>query len=113
VALVTTALTANRVGTVNVRLRCPTGQRHCSGTLTIRTLHRVVVVGQTGKKGAILTLASGSFELVGGRERTLMLHLSATARRLLIHVRVVRARATLVTKLPGGSARSQTIVTVR
>jgi hypothetical protein len=66
------------------------------------------------KKASVLTLATGSFTVAGGKVATVKLHLSAKARVLLARLRTLRARATLVAHDPGGATQTtQTIVTLR
>jgi outer membrane protein assembly factor BamB len=112
--LLSTSLTASSSGTVNVKVNCPAGQRHCTGTVTLRTLNAVTAGHRSGKKATILTLAVGSFNLAGGRETTVKLHLSAKARKLLARVHVLRVRATIVTHDPAGATHTtQTVVKLR
>ena len=47
-------------------------------------------------KKAILTLAVGSFNIVGGQTKTVTLHLSVKARTLLARMHVLKALATVV-----------------
>jgi hypothetical protein len=107
-----TALTASPSGTVSVKMACPVGETTCSGTIALRTLS-VVSAGVKGK-GAILTLASGSFDLAGGKVETVKLRLSAKARALLARLHVMRARATIVARDPAGATHmTQALVTLR
>jgi outer membrane protein assembly factor BamB len=96
--LLSTSLTASASGTVDVKLSCPTGQSRCTGSVTLRTLDAVIAAHPAGRKATHLVLAVGSFNLAGPRASIVKLHLSAKARRLLARARVLRVRATLVTR---------------
>ncbi len=105
------ALTASPTGTVSVKVSCPSGVSSCAGTLTLRTL---TAVGVASTRKSILTLATGSFTVGGGRVTSVKLHLSAKARALLARVHRLRARATIAAHEPAGVAHlTDTIVTIR
>jgi hypothetical protein len=101
-----TSLGVTPNGAVSVKLSCPVGETACAGTITLRTLNAV----SAGKK-AILTLASGSFSVSGGQVKTLTLHLSAKARRLLAKTHSLRALA-LVSAHDAAGKTSTTRTTV-
>ncbi len=112
------ALTASATGTVNIKVSCPAGETSCTGTITLKTLTAVVAsaIGRQARrpKAAILTLATGSFKVAGGRTATIKLHLTTKARALLARTRPLRARATIVAHDPTGAKHTtQTIVTIR
>jgi len=112
--LLTTSLAASPSGTVSVKVSCPAAARHCTGTVTLRTLSAVTTSHQSTKKAPSLTLAVGSFSIAGGHETTVRLHLSAKARKLLARAHILRVRAAIVTHAPGTATHtSQTIVTLR
>jgi PKD repeat protein len=114
--LASTALVASLSGVVSVKVSCPIGESSCSGTVTLRTLNAVSasVAGAAKKKGSILTLATGSFTVAGGKVTLVELHLSAKARTLLARLHVLRARATVVAHDPAGASHTtQVIVTLR
>jgi len=114
--LASTALQASQSGTVGINISCPAGDSNCSGTVTLRTLNAVVAgLGRSAKaKGEVLTLATASFNVAGGRVKTVLLHLSAKARRLLAHSHVLHVRVIIVAHDPTGATHStQTIVTLR
>jgi hypothetical protein len=114
--LASTALTASLEGTVSVKVSCPAGETSCSGTVTLHTLNAVSAsfAGTAKSKGSILTLATGSFTVAGGKVTTVELHLSARARALLARAHALRARATVVAHDPAGvSHTTQAIVTLR
>ncbi len=114
--LASTALQASLSGIVSIKISCPTGESSCSGTVTLRTEGAVIAgAGSSAKaKGTILTLATASFTLAGGQVKTVTLHLSARARRLLARYRVLHVRATIVAHDPAGATHTtRTIVTLR
>jgi len=114
--LATNALEASLSGIVSVKVSCPTGESSCSGTVTLRTLNAVAasLAGAAKSKGSILTLATGSFTVAGGKVTTVKLHLSAKARVLLARSHVLRARATIVAHDPAGASHTtQIVVTLR
>ncbi len=114
--LASTALVASLSGIVSVKVSCPAGESSCSGTVTLRTLKAVVasLASAAKSKGSILTLATGSFTVAGGKVTTVKLHLSAKARALLARSHVLRARATIVAHDPvGASHTTQIVVTLR
>ena len=110
------ALKASSAGTVSVEVSCPVGESSCSGTVTLRTLNAVAasLAGAAKSKASILTLATGSFKVAGGKVTTVKLHLSAKARALLARLHVLRARATIVAHDPAGASHTtQIVVTLR
>jgi PQQ-like domain len=111
------SLEASSSGVVSVKITCPSEESRCTGTITLRTLKPVTVAYGRGLKKhrrVILTLAVGSFTVAGGRVTTVKLHLTATARTMLAHAHVLRARATIVAHDRAGATHtSQTTVTIR
>jgi hypothetical protein len=83
--------------------------------VTLRTLAAISAgVASAAKKKAILTLASGPFNVDGGKITTVTLHLSAEARRLLARSHSLRLRATIVASDPAGATHTATTtVTLR
>ena len=114
--LASTALQASASGAVSIKVSCPAAESSCAGTVTLRTLDAVIAdLGRTAKtKASILTLATGSFSVAGGKVETVTLHLTAKARKLLAASHVLHARATIVAHDPSGATHTtQTIVTLR
>jgi hypothetical protein len=114
--LASTALAASASGTVTIKVSCPAGESSCSGTVALRTLDAVSASAGRGAKvkKAILTLASGSFSVAGGKTKSVTLHLSAKARALLARRRTLRVRATIVAHDPAGVTHTtQTVATLR
>jgi hypothetical protein len=93
-------------GALTVKITCPTGATTCTGTLSLRTATAVSASGK-GKK-SILTLATGSFSVVGGQTKSITLHLSATGRKLLAKLHVLHARATIAAHDPAGEHATTT-----
>jgi PKD repeat protein len=112
-----TALAVSSSGAVGVKVSCPAAESSCAGTVTLRTLGAVSARAAGHKKkrkAAILTLATGSFTVSGGKVQTVTLHLSAKARALLAGGHVLRAQATIVAHDPSGASHTtQTTVTLR
>ncbi len=115
--LASASLTASASGLVRIRVRCATVGALCSGAIVLRALRAVASTG-SGGRGAPhrlppLTLGSTSFATAGGRT-TFDLHLSAAARRLIAHVRVLRALATIRSReSTGGTHTTRSAVTLR
>lgn len=101
------ALSVSPTGSFTAKVSCPAGETSCSGTITLRTLSAV----SAGKKKAVLTLASGSFTVAGGTSKSVTLHLSSAAKKLLARSHVLRAKATIVAHDTTGASRT-TAVTV-
>ena len=105
--LASSALSVSLTGSFTAKVSCPAGETSCSGTITLRTLSAV----SAGKKKAVLTLASGSFTVAGGTSKSVTLHLSSAAKKLLARSHVLRAKATIVAHDTTGASRT-TAVTV-
>jgi hypothetical protein len=86
-------------GALVVPMRCPGVEQRCTGTITLRTLG-AVTIGIAAHRAArrVLTLASSSFAIGGGRVLAVKLRLSSSARVLLARLRVLHARATIVAR---------------
>jgi hypothetical protein len=105
------SLTATPTGAVPVKVSCPVGESSCTGSITLKTIGAVTAnVGSKAKK-AVLTLATGSFKVLGGKTSTVQLHLSAKARALLKRIHTLHARATIVAHDNTG-AQHTTVATV-
>jgi hypothetical protein len=99
-------------GSFSLKLSCPAGATACNGTVTVKTLTAVAASAHAAKakKKAILTLASGSFAIVGGKLKLLTLHLSSKAKALLAKVHTLRARVTIVAHDTSGQEHTTTAV---
>jgi hypothetical protein len=114
--LARTSLKVSSSGAVTLQISCPAGVSECLGTITLRTLEAVTVSGAHAarQKPSVLTLAVGSFKVLGGKVHTVTLHLSKKARALLARAHTLRVRATLLAHSPqGASHTTRTIVTLR
>jgi hypothetical protein len=90
--------TATPAGVVPVKVSCPSGETSCTGSITLTTIGAVKAgTGHVAKaKQSVLTLATGSFTVAGGKTATVQLHLSARAKALLKHSHILHASATIV-----------------
>lgn len=116
--LASASLSVTPTGAVSVQVKCPAGDSSCSGTVVLRTLGAVAArAAKHGKSKhrAVLTLASGSFTVAGGRVQAVMLHLTSRARALLAQSHGgLHARATIVAHdAAGATATTQTTVMLR
>jgi hypothetical protein len=112
-----TSLTVSSSGALAIKVSCPASTT-CIGTVTLRTLTAVTARASASAakkaKKSILTLATASFTVAGGQVKSITLHLSVVARKLLGRSHVLGARATVVAHDPaGGSNTTQTTVTLR
>jgi hypothetical protein len=99
-ARVASAVTSS--GVVTVTISCPTGNTTCSGTVTLQTA--AAVASAHGKRARLL-LSKASFDLAGGKQEVMHLHVSSKGLALLRKTHSLRALATITT-LPG-SGRAQ------
>jgi hypothetical protein len=113
--LASASLAVASSGALSIPMRCPGTASMCAGSITLRTLSAVSLASgghQASKR--VLTLASGSFTVAGGRVVTVKLRLSASARGLLARARLLHARVTIIAREPAGLAHTtQTTVTLR
>jgi hypothetical protein len=104
------ALTVASSGSFSLKLSCPAGESSCTGTVIVKTASAVAATAAKKKaKKAILTLASGSFTIVGGKLKAITLHLSSKAKALLAKLHTVKARATIAAHNPQGTTHSTTV----
>lgn len=82
------SLRAGPAGKVALRVLCPSQPGSCTGTVTIRT-RGVVRVSPHERRPAIVTLASGSFQIAAGRTTTILLRLTPRGRILLARDRTM------------------------
>lgn len=114
--IASTSLQASASGAVSLKISCPAGESSCAGTVTLHTLNAVSasVVDAWNAKAAVLTLATGSFSVPGGQVKTITLHLSTKARKLLARDHLLRVRATVIAHNPaGGTHTTQSTATLR
>jgi hypothetical protein len=105
-------------GSFTLKVTCPEAEAACTGALSLKTLKAVVAsVGHEAKsksKAAILTLASASFNVAGGKVEVVTLHLSSKGRALLARTHSVSARVTIVAHDSAGKTHTTTaVVTLR
>jgi len=83
-------------GSFSLQVSCPAKQSACAGTVTLQAV--ITQAASKGKKHkkVKITLARGTFTVVGGASKTVALHLSGQGRSLLAHLHVLRATATFV-----------------
>jgi hypothetical protein len=108
-----TTLRASASGTIYLKLSCPAGVTRCTGTVSVRSLRAIIAPGSKSRKPWILTLASGSFAINGGKVATLKLHLTGAARALLARKRLLREQATILSRVTTATAHTtHAIVTI-
>ena len=107
--LAATSLTESASGAVAVKISCPATESSCAGTVTLRTSGAVVASARK-PRAAVLSLASGSFTVPGGKVKTITLHLSAKARALLAKSHSLRIRVTIVAHDPAGVTHTTQVV---
>jgi hypothetical protein len=103
-------LTVAKNGSFTLKVTCPAGQSICTGTVTLKTLG---AVSAKKSKKAILTLASGSFSLAGGKLQSVTLHLSGKAKSLLARVHTLKALATLSSHDSTTTLTTKQVITLR
>jgi hypothetical protein len=111
--IVTVAGSATSVapnGSFTLKLSCPADETMCSGSVQLKTLTAVAASnGHAAKaKKAILTLATGSFAITGGKLKAVSLHLSSKAKTLLAKLHTLRARLMIVAHDTQGGAHTTT-----
>ncbi len=109
------SVTVSSSGAFSIAVTCPAGATTCIGTVTLKTLTAVSASAHAAKaKKAILTVATGAFSVAGGSAKTVTLHLSALARKLLAHAHVITARATVAAHDPAGEPQTTSkVLTLR
>jgi PKD repeat protein len=105
IGLAGTTFSSSKSGALAIKINCA-GQSSCTGNLTLKTASAVSAAKH--KKKAILTLATGSFKVLGGHVQSVTLHLSASARTLLAHSgsRGLRVRLTIVARDSAGQSHT-------
>jgi IPT/TIG domain len=100
--------TATPAGVVPVKVSCPSGETSCIGSITLTTIGAVKAsAGHVAKaKKAVLTLATGSFTVAGGKTATVQLHLFVKAKALLRHTHTLHAQATIVAHDSAGATHT-------
>jgi hypothetical protein len=108
------SLSVSASGVLALKVSCQAGAPICTGTVSLRTAAAVSARAPTRAKKQILALAGGSFSLTGGQTKTISLRLSAKARKLLLRLHSLRARATLLSHdAAGETSKVEEFVTLR
>ncbi len=107
--LASASATVSKSGAVSVKIVCPAGQS-CAGTVTLQSDGAVAAAA----KKSVLTLASGSFSAAAGQTKTITLHLSSAAMKLLRKSHVLKAKVTVAAHDPAGAKHTTVqILTLR
>jgi outer membrane protein assembly factor BamB len=101
ISLLGVRFAVSRSGRMVVKLACASWTSVCRGTITLRTAAAVVARRPRAGK-SIIVLAGGHFNIRGGHVQALTLRLGPRARRLLLRLRVLRARATIAMRSGSG-----------
>jgi hypothetical protein len=89
---------------VRVGLACPSSEAGgCSGTLALETRSKVRVAKVRKRK---VKLGKASFQVGGGKTKTVSVRLSKKNRRLLIRLRKLKVLATVQARDPAGNSDS-------
>jgi hypothetical protein len=111
VTIAGSSVSVAKTGAFPLKLSCPGEESSCSGTVSVKTLTAVAARRATAsKRKAILTLATSSFTLVGGKLKAVTLHLSAKGRALLARSHTLRVRVTIAARDPQGGAHTTVAV---
>jgi hypothetical protein len=97
------SLAAGPAGNVDLRVLCPAQPGSCTGTVAIRT-RGLVRVSPHERKPSIVTVASGSFEIVAGHTKTIVMRLTPRGRILLARDRMMHVAVWLTTHETAGPA---------
>jgi iron transport multicopper oxidase len=113
--LASALLKAAKRGLVGVRISCPTLETSCIGTILLRTRAGRTATGKRAARGARpVTLAVGSFTVLGGHVTGVRLRLDPTARAWLARFGTLRIEALLMAHDAAGSKHSaRALVTLR
>jgi PKD repeat protein len=105
-----TSMQAAANGAFTLKITCPAGETSCEGTVTVQTAGAVVA----SAKARVLSVATGTFKVAGGKVATIKLHLSRKARSLLARKHTLRVRVTIASHDPSGSSHtSRALATLR
>lgn len=109
------AISVSKSGVATLKVSCPANSTSCTGTIVLKTVSAVVARASAAKvKKAILTLGTGSFSIPAGQTKTVTVHLSATARKLVGKSHALRARVTVTAHNPAGEKNTAvTVITLR
>jgi ABC-type oligopeptide transport system substrate-binding subunit len=111
-AVVSRSLTVTKKRVAAVKLRCGVEAR-CHGTLALTATVKGRLVGSR-RAFVKLTLGSHSFSIAADRTATVNVKLNASAYKLLVRLKRLRARAQIRYKQPGGGSTTATLaITLR
>jgi len=114
-AVASSSVNVSPSGAFAIKVSCAAGA-NCAGTITLKTANAVAARAHASKKPkkAILTLATASFTIVGGKLQSITLHLSSKGKKLLSRSHSIGARATVVAHNAHGETSTTTAsVTLR
>lgn len=100
------SLTPTAAGALPVKVSCPVGESTCIGSIIVKTAGAVTADLAGAAKKSVLTLATGSFKVAGGKTATVTLHLSAKARALLKRTHTLAARVTITAHDSAGATHT-------
>jgi phosphodiesterase/alkaline phosphatase D-like protein len=116
-------------GAFTLKISCPAGAGSCTGSVVVKTAGAVAasahaslaalvagavadvarVAGHAGTAAvhkSVMTLSSGAFSVTAGQSKTITLHLSSKARKLLAKLHTVRAKVTITARNPSGATHT-------
>ncbi len=104
-----TSIGVTPAGALVLKINC-SGQSACTGSVIVRTASPV----KSGKRKALVVLATGSFAVAGGHVKELTLHLTGAGKALIKRLHVVKAKATITGRDSANASHVlQTSVTLR
>jgi hypothetical protein len=106
--LARTSVKVGPSGALTLLITCPAGESRCQGTVTLRTLAGAAASGRS----RTILVASAAFDVAGGKQQAVVMHLSRAARALLRRTGMLRLRARILAHDPAG-ARHTTILLLR
>jgi phosphodiesterase/alkaline phosphatase D-like protein len=116
-------------GAFALKVSCPAAAGSCTGSLVVKTAGAVAAsahasfaalvssalgevratiaaAGHAAAHKSIMTLSTAGFSVTAGQSKTVTLHLTAKARKLLAKLRVVRAKVTITARNPSGASHT-------
>ena len=85
-----TSIGVTPAGALVLKINC-SGQSTCTGSVIVRTASPV----KSGKRKALVVLATGSFAVAGGHVKELTLHLTGAGKALIKRLHAIKAKATI------------------
>jgi phosphodiesterase/alkaline phosphatase D-like protein len=116
-------------GAFSLKVSCPAAAGSCTGSLVVKTAGAVAAsahaslaalvssalgevrasvaaAGHAAAHKSIMTLSAAGFSVAAGQSKTITLHLTAKARKLLAKLHVVRAKVTITARNPSGASHT-------